>query len=93
MRSGGHSHLILAGDPQITARIRHNLPESLASKLMDIIPATRQDAQADIVTATLSTFIEQEEQESRSTAARLIQTIRTQGLAVVGVEDCAAGPG
>lgn len=87
--SDGYSHLILAGDPQITDKIRHNLPETLASKLMDIIPATRQDAHSDIVTATLSAFVELEERESQSIAARLIQAIRTQGQAVVGVEDCA----
>ena len=88
MHSGEHTHLILAGDPQITARIRHTLPESLASKLMDVIPTANRDAQTDIVTATLSVFVEQEEQESQSIAARLIQAIRTQGLAVVGAEDC-----
>jgi hypothetical protein len=88
MHSGDHSHLILAGDPQITSRIRHALPESLASKLVDIIPATYRDSQTDIVTATLSVFVEQEEQESQSIAARLIQAVRTQGLAVVGAEDC-----
>ncbi len=88
MHSGEHMHLILAGDPQITARIRHALPQSLASKLMDTIPATSRDAQTDIVSATLSAFVEQEEQESQSIAARLIEAIRTQGLAVVGAKDC-----
>ena len=88
MHSGDHSHLILAGDPQMTGRIRHALPESLASKLMGIIPTSYRDAQADIVTATLSLFVDQEEQKSQSIAARLIEAIRTQGLAVAGVEDC-----
>ena len=88
MQSDNHSHLILAGDPHITSRIRLALPESLASKLMDIIPATYQDAQADIVTATLSVFIEYEEQESQSISTRLVEAVRIQGLAVVGAEDC-----
>jgi len=88
MHSGEHSHLILAGDPQITARIRLALSDSLSSKLMGVIPATFQDAQADIVATTLSIFVAQEEQESQSIAARLIQAIRTQGLAAAGAEDC-----
>ena len=88
MHSGEHLHLILAGDPQIIARIRHALPESLASKLMETIPTTSMDAQTDIVNATLSAFVQQEEQESQSIAARLIEAIRTQGLAVVGAKDC-----
>ncbi len=90
MLSGDHSHLIIAGNPQITTRIRQALPDHLAAKLMDIIPASRKDAQTDIVTATLSTFVEQEEQESQSIVERLIQAIRTQGLAVIGAKDCIA---
>lgn len=88
MHSGDHSHLILAGNPQLTSRIREALLEHLSAKLMDTIPASRRDEQTDIVTATLSVFVEQEEQESQSIAERLIQTIRTQGLAVVGAKDC-----
>ena len=88
MQSGEHSHLILAGNPQRTARIREALPEHIASKLMDTVPASRRDEQTDIVTATLSVFVEQEELESQSIAERLIQDIRTQGLAVVGAKDC-----
>ena len=88
MHSGEHTHLILAGDPQVTARIRHALPESLASKLMETIPATSGDTQTDIVSATLSAFVKQEEQESQSIADRLIEAIRTQGLAVIGAQDC-----
>jgi len=87
MQSGDHSHLILAGDPQITGRIRQALPEPLLSKLVDIIPATCNDPQTIIVNATLSAFVEQEEQESQSIASRLIQAVRTQGLAVVGAEE------
>jgi hypothetical protein len=88
MHSGDHDHLILAGNPQITSRIREALPEHMALKLMDTIPASRRDEQTDIVTATLSVFVEQEELESQSIAERLIQAIRTQGLAVVGAKDC-----
>lgn len=88
MHSGDHSHLILAGNPQITSRIREALPDHLSAKLMDTIPASCRDAQSDIVTATLSVFVEQEEQESQSIAGRLIQAIRTQEPAVVGAKDC-----
>lgn len=88
MHTGDHSHLIIAGNPQITARIRQALPEHLARKLMDVVPASRRDAQTDIVTATLSAFTEREEQDSRSIADLLTQAVRTQGLAVVGAKDC-----
>ena len=84
MNAEGHTHLILAGDPEITQRIRQALPESLADKLVDVIPAAERDRQADVVTATLASFIEYEEQESQTIAERLIEGLRSQNLAVVG---------
>ena len=58
MHAGGQTHLILAGDPEITGRVRHALPIHLAEKLVDVIPATERDQQTDVVIATLSSFIE-----------------------------------
>ena len=84
MRADGHTHLILAGDPEITGRVRRALPNDLADKLVDIIPATERDQQTDVVMATLSSFIEHEEQESRTVAERLIEGLRGQNLAVAG---------
>jgi hypothetical protein len=40
------------------------------------------------VAATLSSFVEWEEQESQAVAARFVQGIRTQGLAAAGAADC-----
>ena len=39
---------------------------------------------SDVVEATLSSFVEAEEQESRATVANLVHQLRTGGLAVVG---------
>lgn len=86
-RSNEHSHLILAGDPEITRRIRHALPDDLAEKLVDVIPASKHDQQVDVVKATLSSFIEYEEQDSQSVAERLIEGLRSQNLAVAGSAD------
>ena len=68
MQAGGHSHLILAGDPEITGRVRQALPSDLADKLVDVVPSSERDQQTDVVMATLSSFIEHEEQESQSVA-------------------------
>ena len=84
MAAGGHTHLILAGDPRLTGEIRRALPKSVASKLVDTIPAAGRDTQEDVVAATLSAFVEWEEQESQAVAARFVQGIRTQGRAVAG---------
>ncbi len=88
MAAGGHTHLILAGDPRLTGEIRRALPKSIASKLVDTIPAAGRDTQEDVVAATLSAFVEWEEQESQAVAARFVQGIRTQGLAIAGAKAC-----
>ena len=84
MHAGGQAHLILAGDPEITSRIRHALPTNLMDKLVDVIPASKRDRKSDVVLATLSSFIEYEEQESQSITERLIEGVRSQNLAVAG---------
>ena len=90
MAAGGHSHLILAGDPRLTGEIRRALPKSVVSKLVDTVPSASRDTEENVVEATLSTFIEWEEQESQAVAARFVQGIRTQGRAVAGASACMA---
>ena len=87
MRAGGHAHLILAGDPQITAGVRRALPNDLAIKLVDTIPAFARDKLTDVVMATLSSFIAHEEQESQAIAERLLDGLLGQDLAVAGSRD------
>ena len=84
MHAGGHTHLILAGDPEITARVRHAMPNDLADKLVDVAPASARDRQTEVIILTLSSFIEHEEHEHRTIAERLIEGLRSQNLAVAG---------
>jgi peptide subunit release factor 1 (eRF1) len=57
----------------------------LQKQLIDIVPASGATSRlSDVVEATLSSFIEAEEQESRTTVGNLIHQLRTGGLAVVG---------
>ena len=88
MTRGGHTHLMLAGDAHLTGEIRRALPKGMASKLVDTIPAASRHKPEDVVAATLSAFIEYEEQESQAVAERFVQEIRTQGRAVAGVTAC-----
>jgi protein required for attachment to host cells len=84
MANGGHKHLLLAGTPQILARVRKALPEALKSKLVHAVPASARDRSTDIVVATLSSFIEHEERESLAAVSLLRQELRRGGLAVCG---------
>ena len=87
MLAGGHSHLILAGNPRLTARVRRELPRHLTDKLIDTVVASGSDKLSDVVAATLSSFIEQEELESRAMVERLQRNIHTGGLAVIGTKE------
>jgi len=88
MAMGGQTHLILAGDSSLTAEIRRALPESVAAKVVDTVSAPGHATQEDVVVATLSAFVAWEEQESQAVAARFVEGIRTQGLAVAGAAAC-----
>ncbi len=90
MAGSGHTHLILAGDPRLTGEIRRALPKSVAAKLVDTVPVGARHASEDVVAATLSAFVEWEEQESQGVALRFVQGIRTQGLAAAGAAACLA---
>jgi len=81
---GGHSHLILAGTPRITAQVRKSLPRSLEKKLVDTVPASARDSSTDIALSTLTTFIEHEEQESVAAVGMLRKELLRGGLAVCG---------
>ncbi|HBY63554.1 MAG TPA: hypothetical protein DEH78_27330 [Solibacterales bacterium] len=84
MLTGGYRHLILAGNPGVTSRIRQGLPKQLAALLVDIVHASPNDELSDVVRATLLSFIEQEEEESVALADKLEEAIYTDRLAAAG---------
>ncbi len=86
MSAGGHSHLILAGHPTMTSRIRDELPQHLLEKLVDVVTVSGQAKTADVVEATIASFVEAEEIESQHIAKILSQKVHTGGLAVAGEE-------
>jgi release factor family 10 len=86
MSAGGHTHLILAGHPSITNRVRSELPKRLQAKLVDTIPASAATPVDDVVKSTIMSFVVAEENESREAAEELVRQLRTGGLAVAGTE-------
>ncbi len=81
MTEGGQTHLVLAGSPQTTARIRKRLPTRILDRVIDVVPAAMGDDKADVVFATLARFIEHEQQESVTRVAQLMDELRRGGLA------------
>jgi len=84
MSANGHTHLILAGNPRLTARIRDRLPDRLRAKLIDIVPAPAGSDHGDVVQAALASFIEQEQQESFDAADTLCREVRRGAMAEIG---------
>ncbi|MEO8660933.1 MAG: host attachment protein [Bryobacteraceae bacterium] len=84
MSTRDYGHLILAGTPRMTALIRKALPKRLTSKLIDVVPASVNDRTSAVVTATLATFVEDEQQESLAAAEKLQDRLCSHGLALVG---------
>ena len=88
MASGSHTHLMLAGDPTVVAKVQQSLPSHLAAKLVDTIPAHVRADSHDVVVSALSAFIEHEERESIATVGLLRRELRRGGLAVCGYTRC-----
>ena len=84
MTAGGHTHLVLAGNPRITARVRQELPKHLAAKLVDTVVSSGDDRVSDVVTIALTAFVEREEQESRAVVEYLFDALHANGLGTAG---------
>ncbi len=82
--SNGHTHLILAGNPRITARIRDRLPERLRAKLIDIVPMPPNADPGDVVQAAIASFIAQEQHESVVAASALCAEVDRGEMAELG---------
>jgi len=89
--AGGHTHLILAGQPAITSRVRKEFPKHLVEKLIDVIPKStakvdKSKVDQDVVQETIGAFIEAEQEESYEAVEALVRQLRTGGLAVAGTQ-------
>lgn len=87
MNQNNLAHLILAGDPKITNQFKRELPADLKNKLVDVVPCGRPDEPSDVILATISSFLDYEEQESQMIADKLIRQIKGQNLSVAGSLD------
>jgi rubrerythrin len=86
MGAGSHSHLILAGEPSMVERLKAGLPSHLRQKLVDTVHAKTADNLADIVTATLSSFVDYQQQHSHTCVAMLQQAVYANGLGILGTD-------
>ena len=85
-----HTHLILAGTPQMVSRVRDSLPRRLKDKLIDIVRMPGAATTEAAVLATLARYAEHEQEESLNTAALLLDELARGGLAVHGTSESLA---
>ncbi len=86
MGAGGHSHLMLAGEPSMVERLKASLPSHLRQKLVHTVHAQANDHPGDVVNATLSSFVEFRQRNSHTYVAMLQQAISTNGLGILGTD-------
>jgi peptide subunit release factor 1 (eRF1) len=84
MSGGGHSHLLLAGEPSMVEPLKAALPPHLHQKLVDTVFAQTDDRPSDVVNATLSSFVDYKAQCFRTTETMLKRAIYTSGLGMMG---------
>ena len=86
MAAGGHSHLVLAGEPALIARLREALPKHLAAKLVDVMDAADHSDVSQVVAATLARFVDAEARAELRIVEELQRGISRGDLAVAGKE-------
>jgi hypothetical protein len=84
MTAGSYDHLILAGEPRMTAMVRKALPPDMAARLSGVIRKPGRTGDRDVVAESIASFIEAEHNESHAAAEELQRQIRIGGLAVAG---------
>jgi len=86
MEKRGLNHLILAGNQRAVSALHAALPKDLQSRVADsVFRSPRGQDYSEVLEEAVSTFIEIEQNESRSTVQTLHERVRRNGLAVVGI--------
>lgn len=89
MARRGLNHLILAGHPRQISALRDQLPKHIQSRVVgSVFHAPNGHDYSPLLDQAIDTFIEAEQEESRSTVERLHEQVRRNGLAVVGIHPC-----
>jgi hypothetical protein len=88
MSTKEYRYFFLAGEPRITAQIHKALPKQLSSMLVALVRGSSNESNADLVAATLPSFLEFENRQSMALADRLHSEINGRGLAATGTGNC-----
>jgi peptide subunit release factor 1 (eRF1) len=87
VRSEGIKHVVIAGDPQIIAVLRDEMPKELADKVVDVLKLDLKASDQQVFQATLDRMREEDTKTDAEKVERLFREYRARGLAVVGPQD------
>ena len=89
MARRGLNHLILAGHPRHISPLREHLPKHIQSRVVgSVFHAPNGHDYSPLLQQAIDTFVQAEQDESKSTVERLHEQVRRRGLAVVGIHGC-----
>ena len=80
-------YIILAGDTQMITVVQNELPQHLASKIVDAMKLDLKSSDQDVFTATLERMKQEDAKTDADTVERLLQAYRSRGLACAGPQD------
>ena len=82
----GLEHIVVAGDEVIVAVLKAQMPERLASKLVDVLRLQIRSPEHEMLAATLEALRRKDQETDESFVRELLDQYRAGGLAVVGVK-------
>lgn len=89
MARRGLNHLILAGHPRHVSPLRDHLPKHIQERVVgSVFRAPNGHDYSPLLDQAIDTFVQAEQDESKSTVERLHDQVRRRGLAVVGIHAC-----
>ena len=86
VRDEAIDHVIVAGDATVVARLQEQLPDPLASKVVDAVRLDRHAAEHEIVDEAMAALRRNDAQDDRERVAEVIGAWRASGLGVAGPE-------
>lgn len=80
-------HVILAGDEVIIPRLREQMPQQLADKVIDVLRLDNSAPEHEVFTQTMEALREHDAETDAEKVQRLLDEYRGGGLGVVGARD------
>lgn len=86
VRAEGIERIVLAGDEVIVPRLKEQLPQALAERVVDVLRLEMTASERDVYEATLAAMREQDARDDAGKVERMLNAYRSGGLGVAGLQ-------